>query len=214
MTKPNDPDIFDTLSAIWIMANRDEQPLMFYGDVAYRLERCEDEMKNLVEEQKELFRLGLPKWRLNQWKCNKLVQAGFSSEEAPEEWQEWQCSKYDDLETRKTRKTFPAWLEEKTGPEKKPGQVRNVLDEIGEEDVFRSQWRLRKDDKAAPHEIIEWGLAYLDRRRKARLETQKADLDTLDLKIKRRHTWLVAVVGAISGIGVIANILVNVWFQQ
>jgi hypothetical protein len=203
MRETDDPDSFDILSAIWIMTNRDEQPLMFYGDVAYRLERSEDEMKDLVEGQKELFRLGLPKGRLNEWKCNKLVQAGFPAEEAPEEWQ---CSKYN----LQPGKTFPAWLDEKTGQKKELGQVRNALNEIGEDDIFRSQWRLRKDDPAAPQGIIEWGLAYLDRRRKARLEAQKADLETLEVNIRKRHIWLVAVVGAISGIGVIANILVNV----
>jgi hypothetical protein len=212
MTEPNDADRFDTLSAIWMMANRDEQPLMFYGDVAYRLRRPnEDKLKEYVREAPELFRLGVPKWRLHEWRCNKLVQAGFSTEDAPTEWR---CNKRE----LDKKKGFPAWLEKKTGPERDVEKVVKVLEEIGENDVFRSQWRVGRDDKvASPIEVVEWGFEYLDRRRQARLEAQMAALETqalaiqrLEANIKRWQVGLVAVVGVIS---IIANIIVNVWLK-
>jgi hypothetical protein len=105
--------------------------------------------------------------------------------------------------------------------------VEEVIADISHQqkgDVFRSQFRsvrtemyaVPKASKAEPPpiELIEWGLAYLDRRRKSQLEAQKADLEALEVNIRKRHIWLVAVVGAISGIGVIANILVNWFFRN
>jgi hypothetical protein len=213
MRKPNDPDSFGILSAIWIMANRDEKPLMFYEDVAYRLNRNDVQyVKKLVSERTDLFRLGVTEKRLK-------------------EWREWRRDRFENG-------YVPPWITRKAEAEGKI--IEKVIDEIRESEVFRSQFRvISKDDykvqegakpkkgavasqtsvDAPPRdavaspvdvEIIEWGLEYLDRRRKSLLEAQKADLETLDVNIKKRQIVLVAVVGAISGIGVIANIVVNV----
>jgi hypothetical protein len=192
----NTEDEFYILSAIWIMANRDENPLMFYGDVEHRLRRDASKVRTLVEGQRPLFRLGVTKGRLNKWKCSKLEQAGFSPDRAPAEWQ---CSERE----WDKGKALPAWLDEKIGPRKGSEEVVSVLNAIGKDDVFRSQWRLREDDKAAPIDIIEWGLGYLERRRKALLEAREAT-------IKAWQIYLVAAVGILNVMVLIVNIVVNV----
>lgn len=49
---------------------------------------------------------------------------------------------------------------------------KEMIDEITENDVFRSQFRLMEDAKRTPIQIIDWGLQHLDRQRKAALEYQ------------------------------------------
>jgi hypothetical protein len=192
-------DEFYMLSAIWIMANRDENPLMFYGDVEHRLRRNASEVRTLVERQRPLFRLGVTKGRLNKWKCTKLEQAGCSSDQAPTEWQ---CSMYE----WEKGKALPAWLDEKIGPKKGLEDVVSVLSAIERDDVFRSQWRLREDDEAAPIDLIEWGLGYLERRRKALLEAREAT-------IKAWQIYLVAAVGLLNVMVLIFNIVLSVYLK-
>lgn len=197
--KTNTEDEFYILSAIWIMANRDENPLMFYGDVEHRLEREASEVRTLVKGQRPLFRLDVSEERLNKWKCSKLEQAGCSPDQAPAEWQ---CSKY-----KFKGKALPPWLDKKIGPRKELKDVVSVLSAIEKDAVFRSQWRVREDDKAAPIEIIEWGLGYLERRRKALLEAREATIKTWQI-------YLVAAVGILNVMVVlIVNIVVNVWLK-
>lgn len=68
-----DPGRFDVLSGVWILASNDENPIMTYQSVNYRLGLSADyPLKELVKSRGELFRIGVPDWRLNRWKSQML----------------------------------------------------------------------------------------------------------------------------------------------
>ncbi len=57
------------LSAIWIIASNDENPIITYRSIRNRLGlKSEYPLENLVRSRSELFRLGAPEWRLDEWK--------------------------------------------------------------------------------------------------------------------------------------------------
>ncbi len=63
------PDEFDILSSVWILASNDENPIMTYKSILYRLGLDNDyEIKSLISEHGELFRRGIPLSRLDRWK--------------------------------------------------------------------------------------------------------------------------------------------------
>lgn len=64
-----EPDIFDILSATWILASNDESEIMTYEGIKYRLSLPDNfAVKGLIQSRGELFRKGLPRYRLREWK--------------------------------------------------------------------------------------------------------------------------------------------------
>lgn len=62
-------DDFDILSAIWILASNDENPIISYQGIKYRVGLPDDyDVKQLVGSRAELFQGGLPAHRLRDWK--------------------------------------------------------------------------------------------------------------------------------------------------
>ncbi len=62
-------DDLDILSAIWILACNDENPIITYEGVKYRLGLPSDyDLKSLVQSRGEMFRRGLTSRRLESWK--------------------------------------------------------------------------------------------------------------------------------------------------
>ena len=59
-----------------------------------------------------------------------------------------------------------------------------MIEKLGPEDVFRSQFRAHANAEKSPIEIIKWGLEHLDRLRKAKV-------DAKDASAKRWQMWLV-----------------------
>jgi hypothetical protein len=62
------PDDFDILSATWIMSCNDENPIITYRGIAFRICCDEDRAKSLVRSRPELFRPGAPSNRVETWK--------------------------------------------------------------------------------------------------------------------------------------------------
>ncbi len=63
------PDELDILSAIWILACNDENPLISYEGIGYRLGLPSDyDVKGLICSRGEMFRRGVPVRRLETWK--------------------------------------------------------------------------------------------------------------------------------------------------
>ncbi len=68
-----EPDVFDILSATWILACNDENPLITYEGIKYRLNLPNDyNVKGLIQSRGELFRRGVPQHRLREWKQEML----------------------------------------------------------------------------------------------------------------------------------------------
>ncbi len=68
-----EPDIFDILSAIWVMSCNDENPIVTYEGIRYRLRLASDfDVQGLVRSRPELFRPGVSLIRLKLWKENML----------------------------------------------------------------------------------------------------------------------------------------------
>jgi len=63
------PDELDILSAIWILACNDENPIITYEGIKYRLGLPADyDVKSLIQSRGEMFRRGVPSRRLEGWK--------------------------------------------------------------------------------------------------------------------------------------------------
>lgn len=71
MASRTEIDDLDTLSAIWILASNDENPLITYKGISYRLglpAACDVEA--VVASRPELFRPGATEARIEAWKIN------------------------------------------------------------------------------------------------------------------------------------------------
>ena len=69
MTKPRELDDLDTVSAIWILASNDENPLITYKGLIHRLglpASCD--VKAIISDRPELFRPGATETRIKAWK--------------------------------------------------------------------------------------------------------------------------------------------------
>ena len=63
-------DDFGILSAIWILACNDENPIITFRGIQYRLDLPANyDVVKLVTARGELFRKGVSRSRLSQWKC-------------------------------------------------------------------------------------------------------------------------------------------------
>lgn len=64
-----EPDVFDILSATWIMASNDENEMITYEGIKSRLNLPSNyNVKELIQSRGELFRKGVPESRLRDWK--------------------------------------------------------------------------------------------------------------------------------------------------
>lgn len=62
-------DELDILSAIWILASNDENPIVTYEGIKYRLGLPDGyDVKSLIQSRGEMFRRGVPSRRLERWK--------------------------------------------------------------------------------------------------------------------------------------------------
>ena len=60
---------FDILASIWILSCNDENPIMSYESLRYRLDLDDDfDIKALIENRGELFRKTVPENRIEEWK--------------------------------------------------------------------------------------------------------------------------------------------------
>lgn len=67
----DDPDEFAVLTAMWILASNDEQPIMTYESIRYRLNLPNEyNVKRIVLSRGELFRRGVRPDRLEEWKVD------------------------------------------------------------------------------------------------------------------------------------------------
>jgi hypothetical protein len=147
-----EPDDFDILSATWILANTDENEMMSYQGIKCRLKLEEDyDLQLLIHSRGDLFRQGVPTFRLQKWKTAMLAE-----------------------------KHLPLWLKEIEDE----AERNQVIERITENDIFRSQFRTRRDSPQSSLEIINWGLEHIERLRKASIEAKAQSA-------KRWEIWLV-----------------------
>lgn len=68
-----EPDDFDILSAVWILSCNDENEIITFEGIKYRLNLPENyNIKALICSRGELFRRGVPSFRLEEWKKEML----------------------------------------------------------------------------------------------------------------------------------------------
>lgn len=71
MTTTRELDDLDTVSAIWILASNDENPLVTYRGIVHRLGLPDNyNVKAIVASRPELFRPGATEVRIEGWKAN------------------------------------------------------------------------------------------------------------------------------------------------
>jgi hypothetical protein len=64
-----EPDVFDILSATWILASNDENEIITYEGIKDRLNLPANyNIKVLIQSRGDLFRKGVPAHRLREWK--------------------------------------------------------------------------------------------------------------------------------------------------
>lgn len=63
-------DEFDLTAAIWILSSLDENPIMTYRGVVDRIGSSEVAVKEIVHRRRELFRTGVPNYRMHAWKAD------------------------------------------------------------------------------------------------------------------------------------------------
>lgn len=145
------PDDFDILSATWILANIDENEMMSFQGIKCRLKLEEDyDLQLLIQSRGDLFRQGVPTFRLQNWKAEMLKG-----------------------------KHLPLWIKEFDDETER----KKIIESISENDVFRSQFRTRRDSPQSSLEIINWGLEHIERLR-------KASIDASEQSAKRWEIWL------------------------
>ncbi len=138
---------FDILSAIWVLSCNDENPIISYQGIIFRLQLSgeqridEQKIRDLVSSRPELFRKGVPKFRLKRWKKVML-----------------------------DRKKIPSWI--KSYP---TDEQEGVISKLSTDDVFRNQFRTKSFAQPTDLEKIEWGLSHINRLRQANQDAKIAD---------------------------------------
>src|SRR5713101_209512 len=75
-TESSDIDSYAILTATWILACNDDNPLMFYESIQERLNLPETfDIRGIIQRHGELFRLGAPEYRLRDWKEQRRTGA-------------------------------------------------------------------------------------------------------------------------------------------
>lgn len=78
MATRRDSDDLDTVSAIWILASNDDNPLITYKGLVHRLGlHANCDVKAIVASRPELFRPGATESRINSWKANLRAGKGL-----------------------------------------------------------------------------------------------------------------------------------------
>jgi hypothetical protein len=158
-------DTYDALSAIWVLACVDDDPIITYEGLRYRLSRGPVyKLKNIVASHPELFRRNISDERFDEGK-HRILRA--ASEDKPE--------------------LLPAWIRNT----KRKESWEQVIDNLGPDDVFRSQLRATGGSVQANIEQIDWGLEHIERIRTARVQA-RSELAT------KNQFWLVFVVSIVN----------------
>jgi hypothetical protein len=77
MSTNSQPEIneYGILSAVWILASNDENPMMLYGSIRFRLGLPDSsDIETLIKKHGELFRQRCPQIRLDTWKQSMQVE--------------------------------------------------------------------------------------------------------------------------------------------
>jgi hypothetical protein len=181
----------DALSSIWVMACRDESPVLTAFSVAYRLRGITpEEVVELVKSRQELFRLGLTRAQSRNWK------ARYQQNDAAAARQPARPTGSRRKAAPKPRYVLPDWLQvfDDQGPAAEQERVRewlgdrtinssqqaleNFLDDrfVVDEIAFRSRFRIDRDLGAEPSDLatVNWGLEHIERLRRGRAETRQS----------------------------------------
>src|SRR5262245_3924703 len=71
-------DVFDVLSATWVFACNDENPILTYDGIRHRLNLSSSyDIRSLVQSRSDLFRRGAPTHRLDAWKKDMKAENRF-----------------------------------------------------------------------------------------------------------------------------------------
>lgn len=169
----------DTLSSIWVMACRDDSPVVTAYSAAYRLgDVTPDEVMELVRGRREMFRLGLTGAQSRAWKdrYREGREGGEDGEKperaAPPDW----IRVFDEEGPEADQRRVKAWLGDGAIASSKQALDR-FLDKgfVIDEQVFRSQFRADHELRAEPSDLqtVNWGLEHIDRLRRGRAETRQ-----------------------------------------
>lgn len=141
------PVEFDIISAIWILACTDQDPLITYRGIVHRLDTeglTEADVRSLVRSRAELFSTVIS----NQWLY---------------EWQRWIIDESH----------YPRWIIDEFREKHLQTQA---VETIKREDVFRSQLRTYDKQGPCDIEQTSWGIEHIDRLRKANVEARQQRL--------------------------------------
>jgi len=72
------------------------------------------------------------------------------------------------------------------------------IDKLSRDDVFRNQFRAKKDSPPAQIEVIKWGLEHIDRLRKAGIEAREEQTKKITGMLIRLISMLVALIAVVS----------------
>lgn len=76
----SEPDDIDIVSAIWVMASNDENPMITYEGIRYRMGLPDSyDVRGLVRKKPELFRHGVSSSRLANWKNQMRIGKSLPS---------------------------------------------------------------------------------------------------------------------------------------
>jgi hypothetical protein len=95
--------------------------------------------------------------------------------------EEWKIAMQSQVSKR------PAWIRDL---EDEASQL-NAIKALSVDDVFRSQFRTEKEAPPSTLEILDWGLQYIERLRKANLEAREE-------AIKRWQLWSVIILSVVN----------------
>jgi hypothetical protein len=144
---------FDILSSIWIFACNDENSIITYQGIIYRLgienEYDVEKAKKLVLKRGDLFRRKIPQNRLEQWR-----------------------------EEMNQGRRIPTWISEKN-----PLEQQRIITSLTTDDVFRSQFRAEPNAQRSSIEILNWGLQHIDRLRLSTNTKRENTFKTISLLV-------------------------------
>ena len=193
-----DPDM---LSSIWVMACRDESPVVTAFSIAYRLGNgiAPADVMELVKDRRELFRLGLTPAQSRAWKERyRQLETGDEPEPKPGPRRKpgQEQDKGKEGATKRKPHALPDWLRvfDEEGPQADQDRVREWLGDKGitssrqalerfldqgfviDECVLRSVFRLEPGLDAEPSDLatVNWGLEHIERLRRGRAETRQS----------------------------------------
>jgi hypothetical protein len=139
-------DVFDILSALWIIASNDTNPLIAYEGIKHRLNLPVGyELEELVQKRGELFRNHISLHSLEEWKA--VLLANPSSR--------------------------PSWIHTLGDESFQKTKIESLTVNDAFQSQFRGA---SGDPSRSPIEIVDWGLQHIERLRKASLETREESI--------------------------------------